>query len=52
MDSLNGKAYLFVSQRAAELRGTEKGRMITCHLGNGRSPCAIQTAKCMDISMA
>ena len=35
----HGTSHLFVSQRAAELRGTEKGRMITCHLGNGSSLC-------------
>lgn len=47
----HGTSHLFVSQRAAELRGTEKGRMITCHLGNGSSLCAIQDGKCMDTSM-
>ena len=29
----------------------EKGRMITCHLGNGSSLCAILDGKCMDTSM-
>lgn len=47
----HGTSHLFVSQRAAELRGTEKGRMITCHLGNGSSLCAILNGKCMDTSM-
>ena len=47
----HGTSHLFVSQRAAELRGTEKGRMITCHLGNGSSLCAIPDGKCMDTSM-
>ena len=47
----HGTSHLFVSQRAAELRGTEKGRMITCHLGNGSSLCAILDGKCMDTSM-
>lgn len=47
----HGTSHLFVSQRAAELHGTEKGRMITCHLGNGSSLCAILDGKCMDTSM-
>lgn len=47
----HGTSHLFVSQRAAELRGTEKGRMITCHLGNGSSLCAILDGKCLDTSM-
>lgn len=47
----HGTSHLFVSRRAAELRGTEKGRMITCHLGNGSSLCAILDGKCMDTSM-
>lgn len=47
----HGTSHLYVSQRAAELRGTEKGRMITCHLGNGSSLCAILDGKCMDTSM-
>ena len=47
----HGTSHLFVSQRAAELRGTEKGKMITCHLGNGSSLCAILDGKCMDTSM-
>ncbi len=47
----HGTSHLFVSQRAAELRGTEKGRVITCHLGNGSSLCAILDGKCMDTSM-
>lgn len=47
----HGTSHLYVSQRAAELRGTEKGKMITCHLGNGSSLCAILDGKCMDTSM-
>ena len=47
----HGTSHLFVSRRTAELRGTEKGRMITCHLGNGSSLCAILDGKCMDTSM-
>ena len=47
----HGTSHRYVSQRAAELRGTEKGKMITCHLGNGSSLCAILDGKCMDTSM-
>ena len=47
----HGTSHLYVSQRAAELRGTEKGKMVTCHLGNGSSLCAILDGKCMDTSM-
>ena len=47
----HGTSHLFVSQRAAELRGTEMGRLFTCHLGNGSSLCAILDGKCMDTSM-
>lgn len=47
----HGTSHLYVSQRAAELRGTDKGRMITCHLGNGSSLCAILDGQCVDTSM-
>jgi len=46
----HGTSHAYVSQKAAELIG-KKGKIITCHLGNGASISAIDNGKCLDTSM-
>lgn len=46
----HGTSHAYVSQKAAELIG-KKGKIITCHLGNGASISAIDDGKCLDTSM-
>jgi len=49
----HGSSHRFVAQRAADLLGKkiEDLRIISCHLGNGASMCAIQNGKSTDTSM-
>lgn len=49
----HGTSHKYVSQQAAEMLGRpmEELRLITCHLGNGSSICAINRGKSYDTSM-
>ncbi len=49
----HGTSHKYVAQRAAELIGKplEELNLITCHLGNGASICAIKNGKSFDTSM-
>lgn len=49
----HGTSHEYVSQRAAELCGKpiEELRLVSCHLGNGASTCAIKYGKSIDTSM-
>jgi len=49
----HGSSHRFVSQRAADFLGKkiEDLKIISCHLGNGASMCAIQNGKSVDTSM-
>lgn len=49
----HGTSHKFVSIAAAELMGEkiEKLKLISCHLGNGASVCAIRYGKSIDTSM-
>ncbi|MBR5383837.1 MAG: acetate kinase [Clostridia bacterium] len=49
----HGTSHRYVSKRAAEFLGkkAEDMRIITCHLGNGSSMCAVDHGKCIDTSM-
>ncbi len=49
----HGTSHRYVSARAAEFLGMKKEdlRIITCHLGNGSSMCAVDHGKCVDTSM-
>ncbi len=49
----HGTSHRYISQRACELLGVDfkKQRIITCHLGNGASICAIHHGKSVDTSM-
>ena len=49
----HGTSHRYVSARTAEFLGKkpEELRLITCHLGNGSSICAVYHGKCVDTSM-
>ncbi len=49
----HGTSHRYVSARAAELlkREIEELKIITCHLGNGSSLCAVKGGKSLDTSM-
>ncbi|HUH02066.1 MAG TPA: acetate/propionate family kinase [Kofleriaceae bacterium] len=49
----HGTSHRYVAQRAAEYleRPLEELRLVTCHLGNGASACAIEFGHSMDTSM-
>ena len=49
----HGTSHKYVSQQAAEMLGRplEELRLVTCHLGNGSSICAISRGKSFDTSM-
>ena len=49
----HGTSHRFVSKRACEFLGLDynKARIITAHIGNGASMCAIKGGKCIDTTM-
>lgn len=47
----HGSSHEYVSKEAIKLLGKENSRIITCHLGNGASVCAIKNGKSVDTSM-
>ncbi|MGQ9919040.1 MAG: acetate/propionate family kinase [Bryobacteraceae bacterium] len=49
----HGTSHRYVSGRAAEMLGKppEECRLITCHLGNGCSICAVQGGRAVDVSL-
>ncbi|MEO1076417.1 MAG: acetate kinase, partial [Bacteroidota bacterium] len=49
----HGTSHYYVSRRLYEAAGLDKqkSRVITCHLGNGASLCAIRNGKSVDTSM-
>jgi len=49
----HGTSHKYVSNRAAEILGKDIKdlKIITCHLGNGASVCAIKNGKAIDTSM-
>jgi acetate kinase len=49
----HGISHRYVSWRFAQIHGRKRGdyRMITCHLGNGCSVCAIEHGQSIDTSM-
>lgn len=46
----HGTSHAYVAEEAAKLIG-KKGKIITCHLGNGASISAVENGKCVDTSM-
>ena len=49
----HGTSHRYVSKRVCEFLGVDRARtrVITCHLGNGSSMCAVENGKCIDTSM-
>ncbi len=47
----HGTSHQYVSERAAEILGNKKAKVIVCHLGNGASICAVDGGKSVDTSM-
>ncbi len=49
----HGTSHMFVSQRLAEIEGRpiEEMKIVTCHLGQGSSICAVDGGKSVDTSM-
>lgn len=46
----HGASHRYVTQRCAELRGTEKLRILSCHLGGSSSIAAVRNGKAVDSS--
>jgi len=49
----HGTSHMYVSQRCAEImeKSIENLKIITCHLGNGASLCAVKNGKSFDTTM-
>jgi len=49
----HGTSHKYIAQKTAELLGKNKEdlNIISCHLGNGSSICAIEKGKCVETSM-
>ena len=47
----HGISHRYIAERVAELAGTDKLKIINCHLGQGASLCAIENGKSMDTTM-
>lgn len=47
----HGTSHKYVTGEALKYLGTDKCRIITCHLGNGSSLSAVKDGKCIDTSM-
>lgn len=47
----HGTSHKYLSERASAILGRKDLRIITCHLGNGGSLCAIKDGKCIETSM-
>lgn len=47
----HGISHRYIAERVAEIAGTDKLKIINCHLGQGASLCAIENGKSMDTTM-
>ncbi|MBC8535288.1 acetate/propionate family kinase [Feifania hominis] len=49
----HGTSHKYITRRTAEMLGKSSGEvnLISCHLGNGSSICAVQNGKCVDTTM-
>lgn len=47
----HGTSHRFVSKRLAQIAGKQYSKVVTCHLGQGASLCAIKDGKSIDTSM-
>ena len=47
----HGMSHQYIANRCAEILGDKSARIISCHIGNGGSLCAIRDGKSIDTSM-
>ena len=47
----HGTSHMYVSQRLAEIENNKNLKVVTCHLGQGSSICAVKDGKSIDTSM-
>ena len=47
----HGMSHNYIANRCAEILGKQDARIISCHIGNGGSLCAIRDGKSIDTSM-
>lgn len=47
----HGMSHQFIASEVERLEGKKNLRVISCHIGNGASVCAIKDGKCVDTSM-
>jgi len=47
----HGTSHRYIAKTISEVLGREDLKVISCHLGNGGSICAIKNGKCVDTSM-
>ena len=47
----HGMSHNYIANRCAEILGNKNARIISCHIGNGGSLCAIKDGKSIDTSM-
>ena len=47
----HGTSHMYVSQRLAEIEDNKNLKVVTCHLGQGSSICAVKDGKSIDTSM-
>lgn len=47
----HGMSHQFITSEVERLEGKKDLRIISCHIGNGASVCAIKNGKCIDTSM-
>ena len=47
----HGTSHKYITEKVRELLGKDDFKLISCHIGNGGSICAIKDMKCTDTSM-
>lgn len=47
----HGTSHKYIAREAKKLLGRDNYKLISCHIGNGGSICAIKDGKCVDTSM-
>ena len=47
----HGTSHKYITEKVRELLGKDDFKLISCHIGNGGSICAIKDMKCVDTSM-
>lgn len=47
----HGTSHKFITETVKDILGKEDFKLISCHIGNGGSICAIKDMKCIDTSM-